>query len=274
MKKHDFAIIGGDKRISLMAQILLEKGYSVISYHLADERIHPDHSVADSLKEAIAGAPVLLCGIPIAIHVPLPELQRLLRKNQRLFAGMIPADFRQTCEDRQIFCHDFMTDESFVMQNAVLTAEGALLEALSHKNTCLYKKKILITGYGRCGKILAHRAYGLMADITVCDRSEKELALASAFGFHTLTPGDLSHHLSEFEYIFHTAPERVFTKERLMALSPHCLLIDIASGKVGVDYEAAEILGRNALYCPGLPGKYAPSTCAEQMVSFVLTQLN
>ena len=51
------------------------------------------------------------------------------------------------------------------------------------------------------------------------------------------------------------------------------LIVDIASGKGGVDYAAAKRCGVRALLCPGLPGKYAPKASAEGMSDFVLRTL-
>lgn len=292
MKKHNFAIIGGDKRISYVAQILSGKGYSVICYGVMDVQSSSNLSIANSLKEAISNSMVIIFGIPFvkdgslffsdgfrvnpSFHhkISLQDVQRYLRKNQTLFAGMIPHDFRQTCEARQITCYDFMTDESFIMQNAALTAEGALLEALSHQDTALHQSNALIIGYGRCGMILADKCKGLHAKVSVCDSLPQNLARAASLGFSVLKPVELCDMIVNFEYLFNTAPSKVFTKTLLQNMHQKSLLIDIASDRVGVDYESALDLGRNVLYCPGLPGKYTPQTSAKYISDHILSMIS
>ena len=61
-----------------------------------------------------------------------------------------------------------MKDESIAVFNAVATAEGAILEAMLHKQTNIHHSRTLVLGYGRCGKVLSEKLKGLSAHVTVC----------------------------------------------------------------------------------------------------------
>ncbi len=285
MPKHDFTVIGGDRRISCMASTLTKKGYRVICFNTTqhNESAPPPIQIATSLKEALESSPIIIAGIPFTKNdylyceespekIKLSELQRCLRKHQKIFAGVIPDSFRRTCEEREINCYDFMTDEPISLFNATATAEGAILEALLHKDTNLHMSNTLVLGYGRCGKALAEKLRGLSAQVTVCSSNENELALASTLGFNTLALSCLIPKINRFEYIFNTIPAQVLTKEALTAADHDALMIDIASNKTGADYSAAKTLGTRLLYCPGLPGKYAGQSCAERLVQYVLAK--
>ncbi|MBQ2804160.1 MAG: dipicolinate synthase [Lachnospiraceae bacterium] len=284
MKKFDIAIVGGDRRIACMSYVFAQKGYDVICYGTAKQ--HTDDLIYHtlSLQEAIAKAPVIICGIPFQkdeclyfetelTKVPLTELQRLLRKSHTIFGGIIPDDFKRICEKRNIAYYDFMQEESLSILNAVATAEGAILEALMHKNTQLHQSKILLLGYGRCGKILADKLKGLSSHVTVCSNVSTELALASSFGFQTLNLSCIEQEIHRFEYLFNTIPATVLPKSCLKKTAADALIIDIASNQVGVDYAAAQTLNRNVLFCPGLPGKYASLSCAQQLSEYVLSKI-
>lgn len=284
MKKFDFAIIGGDKRTAGMAQVFARKGYGVICYGTTYCPLHERILYADTLSEAISKAPVIVCGIPFqkenALYlegeippIPLSEFQRMLRKMHTIFAGVIPEEFRRGCEKRSIPCYDFMQDEPLAIYNSIATAEGAILEALMHKNTHLHQSKVLILGYGRCGRVLADKLKGLSAQVTVCSKEAQELATAAALGFQSISLGKLGKSIKHFEYIFNTIPTTVLTENILRNMKEDSLTIDIASGGIGADYEAAEALKRKVLFCPGLPGKYAPLSCAENLADFVLKKL-
>lgn len=278
MKKFDFAIVGGDKRTARMATVLAQKGYSVICFGTVEVPHKID--TAHTLKEAIANAPVIICGIPFQKDgylyfekklspIPLTELQRMLRKHHKVFGGVIPDDFRNVCETRKIGCYDFLQEEPLTIMNAVATAEGAILEALLHKDTQLHLSKTLVLGYGRCAKVLADKLKGLSAQVTICSGQSQELAYACALGFHTLPLSELPEKIDCFEYIFNTIPTTVLTRPCLEKMQKDSLIIDIASNRVGVDYETADSLQRAVFFCPGLPGKYASLSCAEQLAEFV-----
>ncbi len=284
MKKYDIAIIGGDKRTACMASVFAGHGYSVICFGTSDTSVHSMIHHAATLREAISKASIIVCGIPLGKNgclclegnhpkIPLTELQRLLKKHHRIFGGVIPEDFKAVCEKRQIDCFDFMQEEPLTIFNAISTAEGAILEALLHKSTQLHQSETLVLGYGRCGKILADKLKGLSAHVTICSEPTQELAAANALGFQTVPLSELSQKVSNFEYLFNTIPATVLTKALLERVEPSALIIDIASNRVGVDYEAASLLKRNVHFCPGLPGKYASLSCAEKMAEFVLKKL-
>lgn len=284
MKKFDFAIIGGDKRTAGMALVFARRGYEVICYGTAECPPHEKIHYAQTLQEAISKAPVIVCGIPFQKdntlyledeigQTPLTEFQRMLRKMHTIFAGVIPEDFRRGCEKRSIPCYDFMLDEPLAIYNAIATAEGAILEALAHKNTHLHQSKVLVLGFGRCGKVLADKLKGLSAHVTVCSESAQELATAAALGFQVMPITKLTKGVKHYEYLFNTIPATVLTENVLRNMREDSLTIDIASGSIGADYEAAETLKRKVLFCPGLPGKYAPLSCAENLADYVLNKI-
>ncbi len=241
-------------------------------------------SFTDSLREALDSAPILIGGIPFAksdclycedgaSNLNLSEIQRSIHKHQKIFAGVIPEDFRRTCEEREISCYDFMRDEPMTLYNAVSTAEGAILEALLHKDTNIHMSSTLVLGFGRCGKILADRLSGLHACVTVCSNDANELALACALGFETL-------HLSEsvaqnllFRIYFQHDPACVLNRRCLEKVSSNAVILDIASNKSGADYETAEKLNINIHFCPGLPGKYAGESCAKYLTDYVINRI-
>ncbi len=68
MTKYNMAIIGGDKRTACMAPILAEKGYRVICFRTVkmeySQSVKNKIFFANSLKEALDFAPVIIGGIP------------------------------------------------------------------------------------------------------------------------------------------------------------------------------------------------------------------
>lgn len=292
MAEYDIAVIGGDKRTAYMVPFFRESGYKVICFGIqeteeaemeakhsmeAGHSIEAKHSIeadgyAGSLREAVDSADVIVGGIPLEKKgvLDIRELSRLIRKRHTIFGGVIPETFRQECGERNIVCCDFMQVESIAVFNAVATAEGAILEALRHKDTNIHRSKSLVIGYGRCGKILSDKLKGLSALVTVCSGSQTELALADAYGMQTLALDQLGEKAGEYEYVYNTVPAPLIDEAVLQKMNKDVLVIDIASGKGGVDYKAAKELSVHALHCLGLPGKYACRISARCLTDYVL----
>lgn len=281
MNQYDIAILGGDRRIACMAPVFTTHGYRVICYAASDTSSAAE---AQSLKEAMDSASVIVCGIPFtkdgnlycgdpSVNIPLTELQRNLRKHQVIFGGVIPKEFKILCEERGIRCYDFMTDEPLTLFNAVATAEGAILEALSHKETLIHHSKCLVLGFGRCGSLIAQRLRGLCGLVTVAVNDPTQAAKARAAGYDTLPLSDLAREISGFDYVFNTIPACFLDAPVLCHLKSDTLVLDIASGKSGLDYQYAQTLPLNIRYLPGLPGKYASESCAKELVQYVLQNI-
>ena len=278
----DIALIGGDERITYMQPYLLEHGYRTAFYGvcpLPEEGIEKGANV-ESLKEALQ-APRIVVGIPFLKNgkvfakqglqgLQAEDLLHGMKEGQTLFGGVFPEGFVDACKEKGIVCRDFMKEEALAVFNAIATAEGAILEALLHQKTNLHGSRCLVLGYGRCGRVLAGKLKGLDAKVTVCARRNEVLANADAFGLDTLNLSNLEEKLQDFELIFNTVPAVLLEEKRLRKMQRDVLIIDIASAPGGVDVACAEGLGIRHLFCPGLPGKYAPKTAAKGLVEYVV----
>ena len=123
-------------------------------------------------------------------------------------------------------------------------------------------KTMGIIGFGRIGKLLAHRLRGLGAEVTVSARRLDDLAWIDAFGYRGLRTNRLAGRLGSFRIVFNTVPNMVLTEELLRDLPRECVLLELAS-QPGFDRAAAEARGLKCIAAPGLPGRAAPETAAR-----------
>ena len=282
--KFDFAVTGGDERTAYMAVLLAQKGFNVICYETAFQISSDKITYTDSLKKALSSAHIII-GIPCIrnnilsaknkeLQISAEELISHLHPDQHFFGGVIPDSFCKSCDDKGIIYIDYMKNEALTVRNAVYTAEGAIAEVILHSPKSLHGSQTLILGYGRCGKVLADKLKGLSAEVTVCSESKIELAYADSLGLSTLSLSDLSDNIRQFTYIFNTIPACILNSTYLKLLDENTVIIDIASNKCGADYETAKSLNTKLYYCPGLPGKYAYESCANDLVNYTLRILN
>ena len=142
------------------------------------------------------------------------------------------------------------------------TAEGAVQLALEELSSTLHGAQVLILGFGRVGRLTAHRMAALGARVTVAAREYGELAWAAAYGCGTVGLEDLNWELGAFSLIVNTIPAPVLDEKRLAWVNPDAYLLDLASAPGGIDRTAARARGLRVTQAPGLPGRTAPVTAA------------
>lgn len=254
-------LIGGDSREKYLAYQLERKGI---------EMIHPE--LVDRLKDKKAD--IILLPTPVSMDhftvkategqrkVNLKEVLEIAEKDQLIFGGMFPEDFRVALEEKGAVVYDFMKMDDIAIQNAVATAEGAIAEAVFMSNEILHGQEVLVLGYGRCAEVLANKLKGLSARVTVMARREEARSRAWTFGNDILEFGNVED-IGKFHYIFNTIPSMCITREWIDRLNRYCCIIDIASKPGGTDFDYCSKKGIRAKLCGSLPGRYAPKTSGE-----------
>lgn len=163
-----------------------------------------------------------------------------------------------------------MKMDDVAIYNAIATAEGAIMEAIKMQPINLHQSRILILGYGRCGKILASKLKGLDANVTICARNPTQRSFAKALGLEIIDFPDLKRRISQYDYIFNTVPQIILKEELLRKIARDSCIIDIASAPGGVDHVVAQSLGICTKLCPSLPGIYSPKSSGIMLAKKVL----
>ena len=266
------AVLGGDIRQVRLAQLLLAEGRTVLTWGL-EKGGGPNPAPLDQVTEAevlILPLPAVRKGqlnLPLTDTVLTPdELWARLSANQLLLGGAVGDLSRELHDRRGLTLLDYADREDFLIDNGVLTAEGAIQRALEETESSLAQSRCLIIGGGRIGKLLCHRLHLLGAEVTAAARSAKDRAWAEAFGCRAVSLDALADAAEQADILFNTVPAVLLHREILEKLQPHALILDLASLPGGVDMEAAERLHRKVIWLPGLPGKTAPLSAAKAML--------
>lgn len=279
-EKCDFAVVGGDMRQVYAARGLKEKGYRVRGYAFC---CGENSASVRTLEEAVTGARAVIAPVPLSadriylsqnsgnLPVPLAALLDCLTEGQDFFAGCIPEEFAASAAEKGVNVIDFMKKEEIALHNTIATAEGAVAEAITKSPRNLHGSRCLILGYGRCGKTLTALLRGMNCRTYVCAASSVQVAQAAIFAEGTIGFSQLREALPEYDFIFNTVPDLVLNRELLTCLKPSACIFDLASAPGGTDFEAAEEQGVSAWLLPGLPGRYAPLSAAEEILRFVLS---
>jgi dipicolinate synthase subunit A len=264
--KMTFGVIGGDRRQAYLADLLENDGNSVCTYGLTQWNSSREAPLSQVAQAAVILLPMPLCREAGILNlagesVKAAELFSQFHPQQRILAGKIAPE--QMLEAAQAGLHpvDYLHREELAIANAVPTAEGAIQISMEQTDGTLCGTDCLVMGFGRIGKLLAHRLSGLGARVSVSARSTEDRAWIRAFGWNALHSNQLSGQLSHFAVVFNTVPAPVLSAALLGELPEECLCLDLASVP-GFDVAEAKKLGLQAIHAGGLPGKAAPRAAA------------
>ena len=193
------------------------------------------------------------------------QMKYELSKYQILvFGGVFPVDWNVP---KTV---DFMKDELVASQNAEITAEATVSEILQNSVYGIKNEKILIAGFGKCGKELAKLLNAMGAKVTILARSRQARIQAKEMGLNAV---DFSYGPDEAygtRVLVNTVPAMVITKKIIDELAADSLIVDIASGSGGCDRRAVDNRGVKFIHALSLPSRYITKTSAKVMYDCVV----
>ena len=267
----NFWVCGGDRRLAALAGLLAGDGHTVHVYALEEAALEPSPGlIRETCPDRAALADCVVLPVPVrggdgqlfaplspGRH-PLSPLLDCLVPGQLVCGGRVDGETRAMARTRGLDLRDYFEREELAVANAVPTAEGAVQLAMERLPITIHGARVLVTGYGRVGRMTAQRFAALGAKVSVAARSPGQLAWAQAMGLGAEELGRLAGWLCGYDLVINTVPARVLGREELADLRPDCLILDLASAPGGVDREAAQALGLTVVPALSLPGQTAP----------------
>lgn len=150
---------------------------------------------------------------------------------------------------------DLLKDETYLCENAYITAECALDAALPYLTCTIRHCPVLIIGWGRIGKCLASLLKNLGADVTVAARNPKDTAMIHALGYGAVDMEGLPACLHHFRLLYNTVPHPVLNREQMTLCREDCVKIELAS-RNGME-------GDDIVIARGLPGLHMPESSGK-----------
>ncbi len=279
-----FAVIGGDLRSSYLAKALATDGYKVITAGFDATELPAGVTGCTNPTQAVALADCVVLPMPVTtdgvtVNAPfsrskirLDAVLNEMRPTQKVFGGAVSATLSANAQQRGLVIWDYLLREELAIKNAVSTAEGAVQLMMEELPTTVRDSRVLITGYGRIGKVLAQMLLLLGCHVTVAARKLSALSWAQTIGC-SIMPIDQLRHMGRYDVVFNTVPHLLFDKTLLETMEAGVLLIDLASRPGGVDFQAAADLGVKTIWALSLPGKVAPQTSGEIIRDSILQMI-
>lgn len=253
-----------DMRQVYLAEILTKKGLNVRCLDIRNSETAPEQ--LEKLKSFLVEADMLILPIPVSKVPDQRQLNDILNKNlingTLVLGGCFSKEQRELLNGRDIHFLDFMEDAIVTEENAVATAEGAIAQLVNYSPYNIDEAKIIVTGYGCCGKAIAARLKALGARVTVLARRREARKEAKKDGFYAVDFAFGPEEAMGAAMLVNTVPAPVVTRTIIRELPRDAYILDIASAPGGCDFACAKEYGIRADLALGLPGKYAPKESA------------
>lgn len=270
MDKRNILFIGGDERQIYCAKHLFEKGYEISFFGFETYHDLPaDFMVFSNPKIAVILADVIVLPTPVSVDsylfapfsdkkIQAEQIFRFFDTSKTVFCGKATQTLIRYSEQKRIAFFDFLADESIVLQNAYLTAEGTLFRLMQQSKESLFGKGVLIIGFGRIAKNLIHLLLPYKINITVAARKKSDLTWAKLWGCKSVHISQMQNP-NAFDYVINTVPVQLLQPAVIEnAKTPY---IDLAYNM--------HIKNETYAYLGGIPGKYAPVTAGLLMGEYI-----
>ena len=270
--KKTIIIAGGDLRYGYTAETLSEK-FETYAIGFSKQMI-PERVNLIETPEELPLCDVLVLPMPVSddgifvnapfskTHLSLKGLLSKVKPEGMIFGGKF-GKAKEILENSGIALADYFTNEELSLRNAIPTAEGAVQMMLEEMPCTIYGSKVLILGFGRIGNRLSYVLHAMGAEVTVAERNVVKRAQIEMFGCRSIPFTELENFAGKCDVICNTVPVKVITEPILKRISKETLILDLASKPGGIDWEAAQKLGKHAVWALSLPGKTAPVTAGK-----------
>lgn len=250
----DFLVVGGDRRMGLLARLLLQDGFTVDTLGLRP---------GDEKTARVREAKTLLFPYPVSVkNGRVPTQTGLLIRPEEILAQVTPAATVLAGRGLKQTVLRYEQAEGFARRNAELSAESTIGEVMQRSERALMDMRLLITGYGLFGRALAMRCRALGAAVCIAARREAARHQARTDGMEAIPLEEMGERAAHVHMLLNTVPAPIIGEDVLKALPESAWLLELASAPYGFDREAAERLHPRFEMLPGLPGKCVPLSAA------------
>ena len=269
-------VVGGDKRQEYLCEYLKAGGANCI--HLKTDK---DNEMVDSIGDfsvVILPVPMSSDGEKIfstdgKLNFSVDKLLSSLKKGQTIMGGRISEKSKKIINERCAQYFDLLEDDTFVIFNAYLTAQGALRLMLQNTQNYITGKNALVTGFGKVAKAMCSTLNNNGVRVHTCARNKKDLFLADCFGYGTLTFEQLKENIEKFDYIFSTVPAEVIKESHIKSMKKDAVYFELASSPYGARKEYFEKYNKIHVMGNSLPGRFCAVTWAEKTADYCLNAM-
>lgn len=189
-----------------------------------------------------------------------------------IVAGNISDEIKQIFNKNNITFINLMSDESFVIENAKLTAEGILALIIGCTEKSIFENKILILGSGRVGLATASLLKKLNINSDFAIFHNDKFAVASFYCNKVILKDELPNEIGKYDIIINTVPTKILSDEILNKIDKKASILEIASVNC-LNINLLKLYTFKYILAPALPQVYSSESAGNLMLNTILKQL-
>lgn len=186
-----------------------------------------------------------------------------------IFAGNLNDEIKNILKSKKINLINMIEDEEFVIDNAKLTAEGVLEHIISNTEKSIFQNKILILGFGRCGKEILNLLNKLNLDISMVTFNKSKLDSVKNKMYLEF---EFLKELKNFDIIINTIPAKIIKDEMLDYFNNDAVILEIASINC-LNKETINSKSFKYILCPALPMVFSAESAGKIMFESIIRTL-
>lgn len=258
MQAEKFLLIGNDKKMQACQKRLAERGFTA-SCCEADE---VERNVV-FYPNIILPLPTLANGVISGTGLSADEFFHLTGEKQRIFYGNLTEN---PFGGRGVSYYN----ESFLVKNSRLTAQGTLRITLENIDRDLYSMNAAVLGYGRCGSAICKSLQANGARVVSVSRNSHSAELARNERLIPMTYDEFFGKIRDFDIIVNTVPYNILDRGTMERLTSKNLYVEIASKPYGFNINETDKYNFRYILAESLPGRFTPASAGANIADTVI----
>ncbi len=260
----NIACIGGDDRQKFTVSTLNENNFNVDIINMLDDNI--EFYDAFILPLPATQDNKYIKGTDITVD----DLIGIMPAEKTVFAGKLNDKIKKRFYENKIEVFDYYQREEFALKNAVPTALGVLNFVMNNSTKIIPDMKIMVIGYGKCGRAILKVFNSLGANVIAASRKYLTVAEAQSNGISACLIKNINENVNNCDVVINTVPSPIFGKNFIDLIKKSTLIIDIASAPYGFDYGYAKESHKKIVRLPSIPGVYFPQSAGNIIADTIM----
>lgn len=262
--ERDVLILGGDLRNRKLCEVLKRQGHKV--EYFSDTYRESVQAIQSQLEHTriivlpMAAKAQKICGMA------REQIMESCQPGSVLFCGTADAWWTKAAREKGSRLVELLDDETYAMENAYYTAEGAICLAQEKTQASLWKKKCVIVGSGRIAQALFGMLRVHTPQVSLVARRQSARARFAVWQAQCYPFEAQGEAFDEAQIVFNTVPKPVIDPKALMRMQDNGLYVELASAPYGCVWEEIPEKVQKERG-GGLPGKRFAVSAAQSMAA-------
>lgn len=255
MKGEKFLILGNDKKMFACCNRLKDIGYTAEMYE--------NGTKFEDFDNIILPLPTIANTKIKGTNITFDEFAGSLSFGQKVFCGNIDVVSFENY-------YSYYCDESFLISNSRLTAQGVLRLILDTVDCDMIELNAVVIGYGRCGKSICRLLKNSGFKVMSASRRKETIIEAYNDGIKAVSINKIDEFVDDTDILINTVPVNILSKEYISRLKSNTIYIEVASKPYGFNITETDVYNFRYILAESLPGRFVPESAGKNIADTVL----